>query len=62
MLIRKEFILNILTCIVTAENCSITSSRTSTFVPYLAAGYAGLNFDGKRIDSNDHGAFDYGVG
>ncbi len=33
-----------------------------TFVPYLAAGYAGLNFDAKRIDGKVHGAFDYGVG
>jgi OOP family OmpA-OmpF porin len=33
-----------------------------TFVPYLAAGYSGLNFDAKRIDGKVHGAFDYGVG
>jgi OOP family OmpA-OmpF porin len=33
-----------------------------TFVPYLAAGYAGLNFDAKRIDGKVRGAFDYGIG
>jgi len=32
------------------------------FVPYLAAGYAGLNFDAKRIDSKAYGVFDYGIG
>lgn len=32
------------------------------FVPYLAAGYAGLSFDGSGIGGNVHGAFDYGIG
>ena len=32
------------------------------FVPYLAAGYSGLNFDAKGIDKKVRGAFDYGVG
>ncbi|MFA7059960.1 MAG: OmpA family protein [Pedobacter sp.] len=32
----------------------------STFVPYLAAGYAGLNFD--KGDKRTRGAFDYGIG
>ena len=32
----------------------------NAFVPYLAAGYAGLNFDGP--DTRPRGAFDYGVG
>jgi OOP family OmpA-OmpF porin len=39
-----------------------------TFVPYLAAGYAGVNFDGNSDGFSDkryrqtHGAFDYGIG
>jgi outer membrane beta-barrel protein len=33
----------------------------STFVPYVAVGYAGLNFDGER-KLRTVGAFDYGVG
>ncbi len=32
------------------------------FVPYLAAGYAGLNFKGGQINKKTHGAFDYGLG
>jgi len=32
------------------------------FVPYLAAGYSGLNFDADGIDHKAHGALDYGVG
>jgi outer membrane beta-barrel protein len=32
------------------------------FVPYLAVGFAGLNFDAKGLDGQVHGAFDYGVG
>ena len=32
----------------------------STFVPYLAAGYAGFNFD--KGDKRTRGAFDYGIG
>lgn len=34
----------------------------NTFVPYLAAGFAGLKFDGNGIDRIIHKAFDYGVG
>jgi OOP family OmpA-OmpF porin len=34
----------------------------NTLVPYLAAGYSGLNFDAKGVDGRAHGAFDYGVG
>lgn len=32
------------------------------FVPYLAAGFSGLNFTGNGVNSKTHGAFDYGVG
>jgi OOP family OmpA-OmpF porin len=32
------------------------------FVPYLAAGYSGVNFEGTGFDTKTHGAFDYGVG
>jgi hypothetical protein len=35
---------------------------SKTFVPYLAAGIAGLNFDAKALDGNAHAAFDYGIG
>lgn len=31
-------------------------------VPYLAAGYAGINFDGGGINNKTRGAFDYGLG
>lgn len=31
-------------------------------VPYLAAGYAGINFDGNGINNKTRGAFDYGLG
>lgn len=36
----------------------------STLVPYLAAGYSGINFDGKGngYNKNVRGAFDYGAG
>ena len=34
----------------------------NVFVPYLAAGYSGVNFEGTGFDSKTHGAFDYGVG
>lgn len=34
----------------------------SAFVPYLAAGYSGVKFDGNGISNKTHGAFDYGVG
>ncbi|MDD2365266.1 MAG: OmpA family protein [Desulfuromonadaceae bacterium] len=34
----------------------------STFVPYIAAGYSGIRFDGKSMDEKVHGAFDYGIG
>lgn len=34
----------------------------NTFVPYVAAGFAGLNFDAKGVDSRTRGAFDYGIG
>lgn len=34
----------------------------NTFVPYVAAGYSGLNFDAKTMDNHVRGAFDYGVG
>lgn len=33
-----------------------------TFVPYVAAGYSGVNFDGTGLDTKTHGAFDYGLG
>lgn len=32
------------------------------FVPYLAGGVAGLNFDAKGVDKRVRAAFDYGVG
>jgi OOP family OmpA-OmpF porin len=31
-------------------------------VPYVAAGYSGVNFDGTGLDTKTHGAFDYGIG
>lgn len=31
-------------------------------VPYLAAGYSGLNFKGGHLNRKTHGAFDYGAG
>lgn len=34
----------------------------NAFVPYLAAGFGGLNFDAKGVDKRVRGAFDYGVG
>jgi outer membrane beta-barrel protein len=34
----------------------------NTFVPYLAAGYSGLKFDGPGLNKNSYGAFDYGAG
>ncbi len=34
----------------------------NVFVPYLAAGYSGVKFDGNGINNDTHGAFDYGVG
>ena len=34
----------------------------NVFVPYLAAGYSGVNFEGSGFDKKTHGAFDYGVG
>lgn len=32
------------------------------FVPYIAAGYSGVNFEGTGFDKKTQGAFDYGVG
>lgn len=32
------------------------------FVPYLAAGYSGINFHGGHINRRVHGAADYGIG
>lgn len=32
------------------------------FVPYLAAGFTGLKFEGTGFDKKTHGAIDYGVG
>ncbi len=34
----------------------------SKFVPYIAAGYSGLNFRGGQINRKIHGAGDYGIG
>jgi OmpA-OmpF porin, OOP family len=34
----------------------------NAFVPYLAAGYAGLNFDADGMDKRTQGAFDFGAG
>ena len=34
----------------------------NAFVPYLAAGYSGLNFDATGVDRRVRGAFDYGLG
>ncbi|MDO9067642.1 MAG: OmpA family protein [Deltaproteobacteria bacterium] len=31
-------------------------------VPYLAAGFAGINFDGNGVNNKARGAFDYGLG
>lgn len=32
------------------------------FVPYVAAGFAGINLDFKDVNNRVHGAFDYGLG
>jgi OOP family OmpA-OmpF porin len=32
------------------------------FVPYLAAGFSGITFNGDGVNSKVHGAFDYGAG
>lgn len=32
------------------------------FVPYLAAGFSGVKFNGSGVNPNIHSAFDYGVG
>jgi len=34
----------------------------NVFVPYLAAGYAGVRFDGPSFGKSTYGAFDYGAG
>lgn len=34
----------------------------SVFVPYLAAGYSGVKFEGDDVNTKTHGAFDYGIG
>jgi OOP family OmpA-OmpF porin len=34
----------------------------NAFVPYLAAGYSGVDFEGTGVNNKIHGAFDYGVG
>lgn len=34
----------------------------NVLVPYLAAGYSGVKFDGNGINHKTHGALDYGVG
>lgn len=34
----------------------------TVFVPYLAAGFSGVKFEGDNVDTKSHGAFDYGVG
>jgi len=34
----------------------------NTFVPYLAVGLAGLNFDSNGVDKRPRAAFDYGLG
>jgi OOP family OmpA-OmpF porin len=34
----------------------------NVLVPYLAAGYSGVKFNGAGIDHTTHGAFDYGAG
>lgn len=34
----------------------------NVLVPYLAAGYSDVKFDGSGIDRDIHGAFDYGAG
>jgi OmpA-OmpF porin, OOP family len=34
----------------------------NAFVPYLAAGYSGLNFHASGIDGKVRGVFDYGIG
>jgi OOP family OmpA-OmpF porin len=34
----------------------------NTLVPYLAAGYSGVNLNGDGINTKTHGAFDYGAG
>jgi OOP family OmpA-OmpF porin len=33
-----------------------------TLVPYVAAGYSGVNFEGDGMDTKTHGAFDFGLG
>lgn len=34
----------------------------NVLVPYLAAGYSGVKFEGTGVDNDTRGAFDYGVG
>ena len=34
----------------------------NVFVPYVAAGYSGVKFDGDDVNTKTHGAFDYAVG
>ena len=34
----------------------------SVFVPYLAAGYSGVKYEGDGVNKKVHGAIDYGVG
>lgn len=34
----------------------------NALVPYLAAGYSGVHFKGTGVNTENHGAFDYGVG
>lgn len=34
----------------------------NTLVPYVAAGFSGLRLKGDGVNSNNHGAFDYGIG
>ena len=34
----------------------------SVFVPYVAAGFSGVKFDGTGVNNKTHGAVDYGVG
>lgn len=34
----------------------------NALVPYLAAGFSGVKFDGNGVNNDTHGTFDYGVG
>ncbi|MDD2897784.1 MAG: OmpA family protein [Desulfuromonadaceae bacterium] len=34
----------------------------NVFVPYLAAGYSGVKYEGNGVNQKKHGAFDYGIG